>query len=78
MVKEFIGPLEININARILQHGDKVIGRMPHDAILRVDESDAAQPLALRQPKQIGRMIVPQGPDRLVRADAGKQRLPDR
>ena len=42
---------EINIDSRILRHGDKVVGGCPMHAILRVDDPDTAQPLALQRPQ---------------------------
>src|SRR3990172_6381875 len=42
-VKDFIGLPEVDIDAGILQHRYKVIGRVPHHAILFVNDANAAK-----------------------------------
>ena len=53
-----------NVDARVLQQRDDVIGGMAEHAILEIDHSDLRDAFAPRQPDQIGRMIVAQRPCR--------------
>ena len=53
-----------DVDARILQQRDDVIGGMPQHAILEIDHADLGDAFALGQPDEIGGMIVAQGPGR--------------
>ena len=47
-------------HAGVLQQRGDVVGRVAQHRILEVDDADALGPLALRQPNEVGRMVVSQ------------------
>ena len=60
-------------DAGILQQGRDVIGRVADHRVLEVDDADAGEALALRQPDQVRRMEVAQAPGRGLRQDLVEQ-----
>jgi hypothetical protein len=55
-----------NVDAGVLQQGGEIVGRMPEHAVLDVEQPDPLDAAALRQPDEVGRMIVAQHPDACV------------
>src|SRR5436190_13152332 len=65
-IEQPIGQGEVDIDAGILEKRSQIKGRMAEDTVLRVDEADPLDAATLRQPHQIGRMIVAHNPDRRI------------
>src|SRR6267142_4331695 len=53
-----------HVDAGILEDRGEVIAARAHQGILEVEKPDAPQLMAVRQPQQIGRMVVAQHPGR--------------
>ena len=65
-----------SFDAGILREGYNVIGRMADHAVLIIDEADAVDSCALRQPDQVGRMVIAQRPGSLARKRGFQRRDP--
>src|SRR5882672_7133443 len=63
-----------HVDAGILEDRGKVIAARAHQGVLEVEKPNAPQLMALRQPQQIGRMVVAQHPGRRL-LDRRLQRL---
>ena len=53
-----------HVDARVLQQRGEVVGRGPHHRVLEIEQADARDAFAFRQPQQIGRMKIAQHPGR--------------
>src|SRR5688572_11655334 len=58
VLEQPIGGLARRVDPRILKERHEVIGRMAENAVLGIDETDPCQPFAIREPDEVGRMIV--------------------
>src|SRR5215831_3549987 len=62
VVEELAFELGGYAGAGVLEEGDEIEGKMLRERILEVEDADPGHPLALGQPHEVGRMIVPQEP----------------
>src|SRR5262249_56155574 len=62
VVEELVFELGGYAGAGVLEQGDEIEGKMLRERILEVEDADPGHPLALGQPHEVGRMIVPQEP----------------
>ena len=61
----------------ILQQRNQIIGRMTPDSILKIQQANPGNPLALGQPHQVVSMVIPKRQAWCLPANAFKQRLPN-
>ena len=62
---------------RILEQGRDVIGGMAEHAVLEIDQPDPGDAFAVRQPDQVRRMVVAQGPGGWGSDDVGEEIAPE-